>query len=71
MQIFCLPASIDKQTLDREGMHTDTYQLFLFHALHKNDEEVLGLRAAVGERLLNGHQQLVSQRFIDDAERNQ
>lgn len=48
----------------------DAYQLFLFHALHENDEEMLGLRAAVGERLLNGHQQLVSQRFIDDAERD-
>lgn len=53
-------------------MHDDdTYQLFLFHALHENDEEMLGLRAAVGERLLNGHQQLVSQRFIDDTERYQ
>lgn len=51
-------------------MHDDdTYQLFLFHALHENDEEMLGLRAAVGERLLNGHQQLVSQGFIDDAGR--
>lgn len=28
---------------------------------------MLGLRAAVAERLLNGHQQLVSQRFVDDA----
>lgn len=48
----------------------NTYQLFFFHALHENDEEMLGLRAAVGERFLNGHQQLVSQRFIDDAERD-
>lgn len=52
-------------------MHdNDTYQLFLFHALHENDEEMLGLCAAVGKSLLNGHQQLVSQRFIDDAEKD-
>lgn len=44
-----------------------TYQLLLLHTLHENDEEVLGLCAAVGERLLNGHQQLVSQRFVNDA----
>lgn len=28
---------------------------------------MLGLGAAIGERLLNRHQQLVSQRFINDA----
>lgn len=28
---------------------------------------MLGLGAAIGECLLNGHQQLVSQRFINDA----
>lgn len=42
-----------------------TNQLLLFHALHENDEQVLGLRAAVGESLLDGHQQLVSQRLIN------
>lgn len=52
-------------------MHDDdTYQLFLFHALHENDEEMLGLCAAVSKSLLNGHQQLVSQGLIDDAERS-
>lgn len=37
-----------------------THQLLLFHALHQNDEQMLGLRATVGESLLDGHQQLVS-----------
>lgn len=41
------------------------HQLFLFHALHQDDEQMLGLRAAVGERLLDGDQQLVSQGFVD------
>lgn len=44
-----------------------TYQLLLLHALHEDDEEMLGLRAAVGERLLDGHQQLVPQGLVDDA----
>lgn len=38
----------------------DTHQLLLLHALHENDEQMLGLCAAVGEGLLDGHQQLVS-----------
>lgn len=37
-----------------------THQLLLLHALHEDDEQMLGLRAAVGESLLDGHQQLVS-----------
>lgn len=40
--------------------HVDTHQLLLLHALHENDEQMLGLCAAVGESLLDGHQQLVS-----------
>lgn len=39
---------------------SDTHQLLLLHALHENDEQMLGLCAAVGESLLDGHQQLVS-----------
>lgn len=31
-----------------------THQFFLLHALHQNDEEMLGLRPAVCKRLLNG-----------------
>lgn len=38
----------------------NTHQLLLLHALHENDEQMLGLCAAIGECLLNGHQQLVS-----------
>lgn len=30
------------------------HQLFLFHALHQDNEQMLGLRATVGERLLDG-----------------
>lgn len=42
-------------------MHeSDTHQLLLLHALHENDEQMLGLCAAVGESLLDSHQQLVS-----------
>lgn len=41
------------------------HQLFLFHALHQDDEQMLGLRAAVGERLLDGDQQLVSQGLVN------
>lgn len=44
-----------------------THQLLLLHALHEDDEQVLGLRAAVGERLLDGYQQLVSQRLVNYA----
>lgn len=38
----------------------DTHQLLLLHALHENDEQMLGLCPAVSESLLDGHQQLVS-----------
>lgn len=44
-----------------------THQFLFFHALHKNDKQMLSLCAAVGERLLDGHQQLVSQRLINYA----
>lgn len=43
------------------------HQLLLFHALHQDDEQMLGLRAAVGERLLDGDQQLVSQGLVNYA----
>lgn len=39
---------------------SDTHQLLLLHALHEYDEQMLGLSSAVGECLLDGHQQLVS-----------
>lgn len=42
-----------------------TDQFFLLHALHENDEQMLSLCAAVGESLLDGHQQLVSQSLIN------
>lgn len=41
------------------------HQLFLFHALHQDDEQMLRLRAAVCERLLDGDQQLVSQGLVN------
>lgn len=41
-------------------VYVDTHQLLLLHTLHENDEQMLGLCAAVGECLLDGHQQLVS-----------
>lgn len=37
-----------------------TNQFLLLHTLHENDEQMLSLCAAVGESLLDGHQQLVS-----------
>lgn len=42
-----------------------TDQFFLLHALHEDDEQMLSLCAAVGESLLYGHQQLVSQSLIN------
>lgn len=45
----------------------NTHQFLLFHALHEDDEQMLGLCATVGESLLYGYQQLVSQRLIDNA----
>lgn len=42
-----------------------TYQFLLLHALHEDDEQMLGLCSSVREGLLDGHQQLVPQRFID------
>lgn len=42
-----------------------TYQFLLLHALHEDDEQMLRLRSSVREGLLDGHQQLVPQRFID------
>lgn len=44
-----------------------TYQFFLLHAFHEDDEEVLGLSATVGERLLYGDQELIPQGFVDYA----
>lgn len=46
---------------------SDAHQLLLLHALHQDDEQMLGLSAAVGECLLNSHQQLVSERLINYA----
>lgn len=45
-----------------------TYQLFLLHAFHEDDEEVLGLSATVGECLLYGDQKLIPQGFVDDTD---
>lgn len=42
-----------------------TYQFLLLHAFHEDDEQMLGLGPSVRESLLDGHQQLVPQRFID------
>lgn len=36
--------------------HTVTYQFFLLHALHEDDEEVLSLGSSVCESLLDGYQ---------------
>lgn len=44
--------------------NTVTYQLLLLHAFHKDDEEMLSLGSSVCKSLLDGHQQLVPQRFI-------
>lgn len=41
-----------------------TYQFLLLHALHEDDEQMLSLGSSVCESLLDGHQQLVPQRFI-------
>lgn len=44
-----------------------TNQFLFLHALHEDDEQMLGLCAAVCEGLLDGHQQLVSKRLINYA----
>lgn len=41
-----------------------TYQFLLLHALHEDDEQMLSLGSSISESLLDGHQQLVPQRFI-------
>lgn len=41
-----------------------TYQLLLLHALHQDDEQMLGLGSGVCEGLLYSHQELVPQGFI-------